>query len=54
MFEKFQLLAHLGALRKFLLLGQGDIMRLTLYHIRGAISGVSGVPYQGCLFSIQI
>ena len=30
MFEKFQLLAHLGALRKFLLLGQGDIMRLTL------------------------
>ena len=31
MFEKFQLLAHLGALRKFLLLGQGDIIRCTLY-----------------------
>jgi gamma-tubulin complex component 3 len=30
MCEKFQLLAHLGALRKYLLLGQGDLMRYLL------------------------
>ena len=30
MCDKFQLLAHLAALRKFLLLGQGDIMRYLL------------------------
>jgi len=30
MFGKFQLMAHMGALRKYLLLGQGDIMRYLL------------------------
>ena len=30
MFGKFQLMSHLAALRKYMLLGQGDIMRYLL------------------------
>ena len=35
MFGKFQLMAHMGALRKYMLLGQGDIMRYLLNLLRG-------------------
>ena len=38
MCDKFQLLAHLAALRKFLLLGQGDIMRYLLDLLEGELS----------------
>jgi len=38
MCDKFQLLAHLAALRKFLLLGQGDIMRYLLDLLEGELA----------------
>jgi len=38
MFGKFQLMAHLGALRKYLLLGQGDIIRYLLDLLENELS----------------
>jgi len=38
MFTKFQLLEHMRALRKYLLLGQGDIMRYLLDLLEGELS----------------
>ena len=38
MFGKFQLMAHMGALRKYMLLGQGDIMRYLLDLLEGELS----------------
>jgi len=38
MFGKFQLMGHMGALRKYMLLGQGDIMRYLLDLLEGELS----------------
>jgi len=38
MFGKFQLMAHMGALRKYMLLGQGDIMRFLLDLLESELS----------------
>merc|ERR1712142_375059 len=38
MFGKFQLMDHMGALRKYMLLGQGDIMRYLLDLLESELS----------------
>ena len=38
MFGKFQLMAHMGTLRNYMLLGQGNIMRYLLDFLEGELS----------------